>query len=432
MKFTNEISIVNLNDDCLLHIFEYLALKDRVSLDLVCQRWKRLCSLLWKKVDVFDVCSKEVDYAYSMLKSEDDINVLACEGVFKKCFRNSKIVNLSRIEGLESTTLMDLWHYCSCHFGYQNAPTGTLNTLRNVLLKCERLEELWLCQCVVDVDDVFLSQLFAKNRNLRKLILTEYKLTGECFSNLFVKKLDTLILFGCIIQNRQHLNSAVSRASKLRTLSVSGCSLDPHTLETVNSPVSSRNLKGYDENGFYEYRCGLLYNICKLKNLTILGLRNSGLSDNMMKIISLSCTNLKVLIIDSCERIREDGLRYTASMPNLKCLDIGYIDRIADIGLLGVNKNLHVLRMNYTSFCDIAILRVLSEMKILQELDISGCRHLGDDFVESAIEIVKLRKDKIPLEIGLHDTNVSLMAISNICSLVQLNFDYSVNYEKYC
>jgi len=37
-----------LNDDILLHIFSYLGLKDRIKIERVCRRWRRVTGLLWK------------------------------------------------------------------------------------------------------------------------------------------------------------------------------------------------------------------------------------------------------------------------------------------------------------------------------------------------------------------------------------------------
>ncbi|KAJ8673255.1 hypothetical protein QAD02_004517 [Eretmocerus hayati] len=436
MSAFNEISIDCLNDDCLLYIFGLVSIQDRLKIDLVCQRWQKLCSLLWRKFHTFNASSDQLGCIVPDTPGPKDLPALVingpiCEQLFEKCHSNLRTVKLSRIEQPEITAVTDMWHQCSNYFHYDEQ--GTLNHLKDLLMKCERLEELWLCRCVFSADDVSLSELFSKNRNLRKLVLIEYELTGECFSHLSTKVLETLILFDCVVLQPQYLNSTVSRASKLHTLNLDCRGRDPRTWECVASPLSSRSLKGYNEMGEYKYRCGLLYNICSVKNLTILGLRNSDLTNNMLRIISLSCANLKVLDIECCQKVSDVGLSYIESMPHLKCLNIGDIDGISDTGLLYVNKSLQVLRIPDTTFSERALITLLQRTEKLEELDISSCKQLlKNTFIESVIDIVKLRKEMIPLEIGFFDTNDDMELMSKSCLLVKLNNFYTANYGKYC
>ncbi|KAJ8673252.1 hypothetical protein QAD02_004514 [Eretmocerus hayati] len=437
MRALNEISIVDLNDDCLLHIFRFLSIQDWLNIDLVCERWQNLCSLLWPKVHSLNVSSEQLGCIVPETSEDEDlasliINLPICKKVFEKCYLNLRKINLSQMERPQITTLMDMWHSCSTHFYYHQLQTGTLDYLKGPLLECKNLEELWLCRCVVNADDVFLSKLFDTHRNLRKLVLIEMELTGECFSHLSTEVLDSLVLSECVIRHPKYLNSFVSSASNLHTLGLHCADRDPQTFTTVASPTSSRNLKGYNERGEYEYSCGLLYSICSLKNLTILGFRHADIDNNMLRIISSNCTSLKVLDIEYCDKISNTGLSYIQSMSNLKCLNIGSIFRISDTGLSYINENLQVLRIPSVSFSERALVPLLREMTQLEVLDITGCRQFKNRFIETVIDIVKNRKEPIPLEIGLHDTKINVKLLRDVCPLVKLNNCYQSDYSKYC
>ncbi|KAJ8673254.1 hypothetical protein QAD02_004516 [Eretmocerus hayati] len=441
MRVFNEISIDSLNDDCLLLIFELLSIQDRLKIELVCQRWQKLCSLLWRKVHTFEASCEEFGCIVPEASENDALPALVingpiCKQIFEKCYSNLRMVNLSRVEQPKTMNLTDMWHDCSNDFYHEELLTGTLDHLKNLLLECKNLEELWMCRCVVNADDEFLSKLFDNNRHLRKLMLIELELTGECFSHLSTEFLKSFIIFDCVVLQPQYLNSTLSRAYKLHTLNLECSDKDPQTWKVVNSPVLSCNLMGYNEIAEFDYRCGLLYNICSVKNLTILGLRNSDLTNNMLRIISLSCANLKVLDIDGCQKVSNVGLSYIQSMSNMKCLNIGSIDRISNPGLLYINKNLQVLRIPDTEFSEKALVkllpRLLQQMEVLEDLDISRCMQLNNRFIESVIDIVRLRRRTIPLEIGVQDTGVDIKLLGNICPLVKLNDHYYADYGKYC
>ncbi|KAJ8673264.1 hypothetical protein QAD02_004526 [Eretmocerus hayati] len=433
--------IAYLNDDCLLHIFEFTSIQDKLNIELVCKRWQRVCESAWKKVNIFHPCSDEFGFSVP----ENDlgpeahwvlpaviIDVPICQRVFENCHHHLKKISLSRIENLEITTLMDVWHYCSMNNFYEWTRAGTLDELKNLLLECEKVEELWLCRCVVNVDDVFLGKLFAKNRNLKKLVLIELKLTGECFSQLSSDVLESLVLFECIISQPEYLNATISSASKLQILSLNCNGKDPFTHETVTSPTSEHNLLGMNDTGEYDIRNSLLLPICKLKNLTILSLRHSEVDDLMLETISLACLNVKVLDIELCGEVTNDGLQYTQSMPKLKCLNISLNEELSDAGLLTVNKNLEIFRMSQANISERALLTLLWEMKNLKALDVSNCLQLSNRFVELAIQIVKLRKEKIPLKIGLSGPNVNIDTVKNVCPLIQLSTWFTVDYQIYC
>ncbi|KAJ8673267.1 hypothetical protein QAD02_004529 [Eretmocerus hayati] len=441
MSARDETSIAYLNDDCLLHIFEFAGIQDKLNIELVCKRWQRVCSSAWKKVNVFHPCSDEFGYSVPendpgteahLVLSPLVIDVPICQQVFEDCHGYLRKINLSRVENPEIPTLMDLWHYCSMNNFYEWTMTGTLDKLKDLLLECEKVEELWLCRCVVNVDDVFLGKLFAKNRNLKKLVLIELKLTGECFSQLSSDVLESLVLFECIILKPEYLNSTISSASKLQILSLKCDDKDPSTREAVPSPTSKRNLLGVDVTGEYKIQHSLLLPICRLKNLTILGLRNSEVNDLMLNAISRACLNLKVLDIEFCGNISDDGLQYTKSMPNLKCLNMSTNWELTDTGLLTINKNLQSLQIHETYFSERALLAVLREMKDLEELDVSNCSQLTNRFVELAIHVVKRRKEKIPLKIGLSGRSVNIDTIRNVCPLVKLETLFTVDYKRYC
>ena len=46
----DKINIHSLNNDCLIHIFQYLSIKDKIVLEDVCSRWNAVSKLVWNNV----------------------------------------------------------------------------------------------------------------------------------------------------------------------------------------------------------------------------------------------------------------------------------------------------------------------------------------------------------------------------------------------
>ena len=57
-----DVPIVMLNSDCLIHIFEYLPLKNKLLIERVCCKWKNIVMKSWNSSTNFVISSETILY----------------------------------------------------------------------------------------------------------------------------------------------------------------------------------------------------------------------------------------------------------------------------------------------------------------------------------------------------------------------------------
>ncbi|KAJ8673228.1 hypothetical protein QAD02_004490 [Eretmocerus hayati] len=174
----------------------------------------------------------------------------------------------------------------------------------------------------------------------------------------------------------------------------------------------------------------LTSNICNLKNLTYLNLRESTLDDNQLSLIIDNCKKLIVLDISYIDELTDVSLRNTTSLPHLECLGVGFNQDFTDAGFVILSGNLKMLDVSHTNISNNAILMILRKMQSLKQLDLSFLEDLDMSFVESAIEIVRRRSNNIQLKVDLLDTPIDVEEIRNTCPLIKFEYG-SVRFDFY-
>ncbi|KAJ8673215.1 hypothetical protein QAD02_004477 [Eretmocerus hayati] len=103
-----------------------------------------------------------------------------------------------------------------------------------------------------------------------------------------------------------------------------------------------------------------------------------------------------------------------SSLPHLKCLGIGFNWNFTDAGLSTLSNDLKMLDLSSANFTARGILGVLERMQNLEILGVAFLYCLDTDFALSAIEIVKLRPNKLSLKLGIHDTKIDIEKVQNL------------------
>ncbi|KAJ8673257.1 hypothetical protein QAD02_004519 [Eretmocerus hayati] len=428
LRVACSLQITSLNDDCLQHILSFLNSSDVLNVELVCRRFNLMSQEFWRTFRTFDVTREQLDFVSVDRPKGRNINVPLCQAIFAKCWNNLTKINLSRVERFESRTVMD--YLDNCHsvtdfFTNERAPNESFICLEK-LADCENIEELWLCRCMIVVSDENLKELFQRNKKLRFLFLNNYRLIGECLSHLPLNKLESLFLIRCSWKEPEYLNSVIRRAPYLDTLNFHN--LDYFCLN--NLKISSRCLKQL--NVVHVWRGAFIPFIDNLDNLTALNCSFNSLDDlNLRKIIQ-KCTKLTALDISLNVDLTNVSLGNLNSLKHLKYLGIACIESFTDAGLLLLNHNLQSLNVAKTAFSKGAILTVVKRMQSLERLDIAYCKQLKNDFVEPVMDLVELRRNPIPLNIGIRGTSISEMKIKVKSPLVRLTPELNTNLKKYC
>ncbi|KAJ8679185.1 hypothetical protein QAD02_014972 [Eretmocerus hayati] len=434
MSKANSMSIMQRNNDCLLHIFKFITLSNRPNLELVCKRWLEVTSLLWNVTFIFNVADKDqLEYTFKEPNKFgecplDYVNVSLCKRIFPKCFNSLKVINLSRLHYIGNVTMSSCF-YCMMRCGADGP--GLLNDLVVQLLNCANLRKLSLCFCVVKMSDATLAHLFQKNEYLHSLTLCGYDLVGECLIGLNLKSLESINFVECYLKKPSYLNTVISNGSGLHTIRIDSClsinSVDETFKIISQTPLVLRRLSVYELCSGANFAI----DICSFQNLVVLGIEGSALKDHELKLIAQNCVKLLVLLISMNSFFTDEGLSNIVSLSQLEVLNIGDNDNFTDLGLKVLNRNSRVLQVSRLNFSAAALLLAIEEIKLLEQLDVENCEHIETNFVESVIDIVNKRQNRLPLEIGVFRSSIDVEKVKDTDSLVKLTNKLEVDYNKY-
>ncbi|KAJ8673231.1 hypothetical protein QAD02_004493 [Eretmocerus hayati] len=433
------ITINTLNDDCLLHIFNFTRIRDRINLELVCQRWQKLCQLSWKNVRIFDISESQFKLKPRRRAFDYVLDITLCKQIFSRCSKYLTRINLSRARPFHDTNSIQLGHCCSNKRDYRNeteesqesveTELETLDDLKLALLKCHNIKKLCLCVCVIRLTNKDFVKLFENNKKLRFIVLSSYRLTRICLSHLPFEVLESIEFYQCQLIGKR--SKCRTNTPKLHTLSVSAYTSDCDIVSCFMPHPSSLDLIRLNAVGISLKR-QVIYDSCNLKNLTFLVLKDADLTDHYSTLIMDSCEKLVVLEIAENRFLTDVSLRKTKSLPGLKYLGISFNYKYTDAGLLTLSENLQILDLSCTDFSPDAILIILGRMLDLKKLNVTCLVQLDERFVESVVDIMKIRPNETPLQITTCGTSIEPEKIRNLCPVVKLEdnpfFQYYSEY----
>ena len=155
----NEKTIDSLYDDCLIYIFEYLDVKDKLVLEMVSKRWNQVAKRSWSQVKTLDV-HPDFLYPESQIQEEHKIaNTKFLTSILDRCSKYLQKISIR-----------------SCGLDTKNPKLQT--NLRN----CNQLTTLFIDNTYLT--DEFLMPFFENLMNLRTLALKNLRLNGYCFISL--------------------------------------------------------------------------------------------------------------------------------------------------------------------------------------------------------------------------------------------------------
>ncbi|KAI8921766.1 hypothetical protein BC831DRAFT_73204 [Entophlyctis helioformis] len=126
--------------------------------------------------------------------------------------------------------------------------------------------------------------------------------------------------------------------------------------------------------------------------LSYLNLRNSPVSDALLRFVAVHCPALAILILESCPRISDNGLmKVINSCPDLEVLDCSFCDRLTDVSLQvlairAASTNGGRLQELHLAGCDTVspptVHQLVQKCTNLQLLVLDGCERLMGTFVQ--------------------------------------------------
>ena len=189
-----------MNDDCLIHIFHYLTIDEKIKIESVCKNWNRVSKLSWNHLKSLDFY-RIVSYRYNKKnkKTFKNKNTSYVRKILERCgaYLNELSINAYDLRNfiLSPIILMDILEHC-----------------HNIIKLSVR--DAW--------DGIFfeeyLENLFARNPRINSISLSDLNVTGECLLNLDFNRIKHLILSECKFDSKENLNTFLTNLKNLSSI----------------------------------------------------------------------------------------------------------------------------------------------------------------------------------------------------------------------
>lgn len=174
-QITNTIDVLHL--DVLLHIFNYLNLKDQLSVSKICKDWSDIISSIWKK-------RRTLNSRIETWGMEGDVDGKIVQIIFENL--GSNLVEI------------DFNHNCFEHLN-EEREVRSVEGINAMIKNCKNLVNVGLCTCIIDFEDADLKNLFNQNKNLEIVHINYLDHLRTCIDELSVSKLKKLSLTNSVI-----------------------------------------------------------------------------------------------------------------------------------------------------------------------------------------------------------------------------------------
>ncbi|CAH1404206.1 unnamed protein product [Nezara viridula] len=378
----SDCSVSKLNDDCLLLIFDWLPMNERLVLNKVCRRWKLLNMRMWHGIKKLDFTVPPLD---STLSDELLRNYLSlCPNVTHiniaqdghKLTADAIVTIANCCKKLESIVIRDIKiHKRSLAFLARSCPMlksfsmDACSTQHDgemvALVKKSSLEEISLKYSASSVG-LWLKYLHPP---LKSMSLEMYEFRSDFLLQGIRNVKDTL--------------------KELRFVSCESIrSNDVERIASIVPELNSLTLAG----GFIDFKSHSLTPITKLKKLTRLDLDNNAfVCDHFLNELSQQCSLLKYLSLSGIDDryLTVQGLSVLSEFTRLTHLTLACLIKLDDSILKSISqkiKNLqHLDLMGCSSITDEGCQSIVKNCKELEILDVSGCMHVTNLTVTAAI-----------------------------------------------
>ncbi|XP_051161791.1 uncharacterized protein LOC127281866 isoform X2 [Leptopilina boulardi] len=331
VTFVDSGNIKILNDYCLIHIFEYLTVDDKLNAEEVCKRWQHLCQKAW------------CHYQFKNLSINHDSWNLPCN-IFRDDNTSKKIImrlaryitsiDLSRQYPIVKRQEISVQFLCdvleNCHkidTLFLTYPFTADNDKINELIKWMKYYSLQLTkfgyahQSMI-LTDKMLFYLLSLMKNL-KLFFIDSIIGDDFIKYLPLESLEELIMENCGQIELNPLLDVLQKSTKLHTFCSSGLTAGDRLNFSANSPIKNLGITmSFSSNNLlWSLSVGQLRNIEKL-NIEL----NDNVNDEFLYKLSTFCKKLTFLNFSGCQSVTDEGTKRLNTLPNLNYLALGGIN----------------------------------------------------------------------------------------------------------
>lgn len=170
--------IDKLNDDCLMHIFQFLPIVDRVQIERVCKRWRTVSLNSWHScrrlsvASIFQGCPSSIDtpsVRKVLLRCGQFLTDISCSGNFFDLSQSTLTIITKLCPNIQKLDIN----------GITVTPAGISSVISTYLNLTEF--KLGVCSYCCDSD---LKKVFQNNSKLKKFHVTNNQINGSCLVSL--------------------------------------------------------------------------------------------------------------------------------------------------------------------------------------------------------------------------------------------------------
>ncbi|KAF8767088.1 putative RNA-binding protein EEED8.10 [Argiope bruennichi] len=427
LTITKSSSLQNINemtDDMLLLIFSYLGIRDRIRLEFVCRKWRKLALELWR-------CQTNLNLqnVFCIWEGRPLTNRILLS-LLKKCAGNLKRLDLSTASHTLDYKAVEIIAQCCPNLEHINLSSVKVTnvSLQQLAIKCPKLKHVILQRCF-EVGEKGIWWLLHLCKKLECIDLTgNPRITGQCF-HMAGPNLHTCALTKCSRFSPMGFTKLATRCRNLSALYLNDCfQLSDRALELLCQ--SLKNLKILYVGGIFpDLTASGLHHIGRLSSLENLSLaQNQQVDDDVVYAVSRGCKKLRFLDLSGCDEISDYSLTSLATCYSLRTLHISYLDRITDEGLSSIARHGSletVLLRGCPNIGDQGLLTLVLLSPYLQHLDVSGCQHVTNVTVTACLDSVQARSSGKKLTLIAGGTSIELEALeldSNLLEVSRSNF----------
>ncbi|XP_072164540.1 putative RNA-binding protein EEED8.10 isoform X2 [Diadema setosum] len=374
-------SLINnyLPDDVLAMIFGYLSVKEKIQIESVCRRWRRVVLDTWPSQRSLHFNNVFKGFTFS------DGNIVALNDNILKSILKKGCCNLHHLDlsasprFITSRSLNCIGNICRELRHLDLSGTKINNTNLKMLTNgCRKIEKIVLKRCH-ELGEKGIWWLFHNCENLSHVDLEENRrINGKCF-HILNRHCKTVVLEGCSAITDKGLDCLTNKCGQsLKEINISGCVMVTDG-GLRNLTERCPNLDVLSITGVHSRltAAGLAF-LGSLHDLHTLHLSNHrAVSDAVLATVATRCQRLRELKIDGCpfDAVTDTGMQSLAKCAQLESLNISYLGKVSDEGVkvLAMAGRLQKLVARCVPLTDKSLGYLAAHCPKMKEVDVCGC-----------------------------------------------------------
>lgn len=423
---TNGVSLLCLNDDCILHILSFLDIVHLVRLRGTCSRIDELIDITCaKNKESFDFSEiNQGEKGITLMTARD---ILAYLGPQLKSLKiDSDDFNSGSVRPLDLIT-----KYCT---SLESLDLDGFNLSKNIVKKLipvvKNLKK-FAAGAKSRFDDS-ISQCLCKATKLKHLIVCgNWDVTGKFLTK--INNLERLSLNRCGNIQPKLFIQALQKNLTLKALEIQCCDkIDDRVLSTIVSDLKQLEeltisnqypaMKRYDRFG----------EIASLKKLTV-EFHSYTSIDRLLEVLSEKSNLMEFNYVVSDSKINPKTIELIAKLSSLKVLSLGFISTLSDNDIRHLSNLTNLESLLIPGSGDVtptALLDLINVCTKLNYLEVSETR-LNSDFLYKLIDLLKQSKSQRPLlELLVYGTLIDKEILKDT-KIVQNSHLIKLNFERH-